>query len=240
MTRLDYLPGRQRVIYQRDDIFAFSIDAVLLARFVTLPASGKVVDLCTGTGAIPLLMSLRTKASILGVELQETLAELTKLSVAENKLEEQITVSQQDLNKLTDVAWGKYDVVTCNPPYFAVTADKGTNENTFKSLARHEIACTLEDVIRVSSRLVKSKGRVALVHRPERLDEIIAYMHTYKLAPKRIQCVHPHKGKDANMLLIEAVRDGGFGAKILPPWVLYQEDGSFTKEFAEHWDKQDA
>ncbi|UCZ53294.1 tRNA1(Val) (adenine(37)-N6)-methyltransferase [Bacillus shivajii] len=236
--RIDYMPGKRRYIYQRSDVFSFSMDAVLLAKFVTLPSKGKVIDLCAGNGAVPLMMSLRTNAEILGVEIQEPLCELANKSIQYNELEEQIRMVNQDITLLnSEVSWGKYDVVTCNPPYFPVTAEKGKNENMRVSLARHEIACSLEDIIRIASRLVKSYGKFAMVHRPERIVDIVSLMRMYKVEPKRIQYVHPKAGKEANMVFIEGVRDGRQGLKTLAPFFVYEDGQRYTKEFQDHYER---
>ncbi|MCE7791823.1 tRNA1(Val) (adenine(37)-N6)-methyltransferase [Salipaludibacillus sp. CUR1] len=239
IERLDYLPGWERAIYQRPDIFSYSMDAVLLGKFAQLPKSGegKIMDLCTGTGAVPLIMSQRTRTFIEAVEIQPVLASLAEKSVHENNLADQVRVMEADILELDGlVRWESYDTVTCNPPYFPVTAEKGKNVNNHLSLARHEIACTLDDVIRVSSRLVKQKGRVAIVHRPERLPDIFGTMVKYRLEPKRIQYVHPKSDREANIVLVEAVREGKPGIKTMPPWIVYGEDDTYTREFKEHYE----
>ncbi|WP_096186134.1 tRNA1(Val) (adenine(37)-N6)-methyltransferase [Evansella halocellulosilytica] len=235
--RIDYMPGKQRYIYQRSDVFSFSMDAVLLAKFTSLPRNGKVIDLCAGNGAVPLIMSLRTDASILAVEIQELLCHLAQKSIQLNGLDQQIRMINKDITNLsTEVMWGKYDTVTCNPPYFPVTHDKGKNENERVSLARHEVACTLEDVIQIASRLVKSYGKVALVHRPERVVDIFSLMRKYKVEPKRLQYVHPKAGKEANMVLVEGVRDRKQGLKTHSPLFVYEEGQQYTKEFKKHYE----
>lgn len=236
--RLDYMPGGRRTIFQRRDVFSYSMDAVLLAKFVQMPSDkGKIIDLCAGNGAIPLMMTLRTKALIDAVEIQTLLCKLAVKTMRENGIDQQVNVIEADLMALGgQIKWGSYDNVTCNPPYFPVTSEKGKNENIHFSLARHEVSCTLEDVIRVSSKLVKQKGRVALVHRPERTVEIFATMKKYRLEPKRIQYVHPKKNKEANMVLIEAVREGNPGVKTLPPWVVYKDHQHYTEEFKHHYE----
>lgn len=233
--RQDYLPGNQRVIHQRSDIFSYSMDAVLLAKFVRISGAKRIIDLCAGTGAVPLMLSLRTNASIEAVELQPHLCEMMQRSIGSNDLHEQLQVAQGDITKLTDADWGKYDLVTCNPPYFPVTAVKGVNENDQKTLARHEVACTLEDAVSTAAALVKSWGKVAFVHRPERLSDIFITMSRYQLAPKRIQYIHPKRTKEANIVLIEAVKDGNPGLKTEPPWVVYEADGSYQSDFYAHY-----
>jgi len=235
---LDYMPGGKRTIFQRRDVFSYSMDAVLLAKFVQLPSDkGKIIDLCAGNGAVPLMMTLRTKARIDAVEIQPLLCELAVKTMSENGIDRQVNVIEADLLALQNhIKWESYDNVTCNPPYFPVTSEKGKNENVHVSLARHEISCTLEDVIRISSKLVKQKGRVTLVHRPERVVEIFMMMKKYRLEPKRIQFVHPKKEKEANMVLIEGVREGNPGVKTLPPWIVYEDRQHYTKEFKKHYE----
>ncbi|ADU28327.1 tRNA1(Val) (adenine(37)-N6)-methyltransferase [Evansella cellulosilytica] len=237
MERLDYMPGKQRYIYQRKDIFSFSMDAVLLGKFAKVPKEqGKVIDLCSGNGAIPLMLSVRTEAKIDAVEIQDILCSLAERSVSYNGLEEQINVINKNILHLQDeVEWGTYDLVTCNPPYFPVIALDRINNNEKVSYARHEIACNLEDVIRISSRLVKQTGRLAMVHRPERVVEIITLMTKYQLEPKRIQYVHPKKDREANMVLIEGSRAGKPGIKTLPPFIVYGDGKEFTEEFNKYY-----
>jgi len=129
-----------------------------------------------------------------------------------------------------ELGYHKYDVVTCNPPYFQTPKPSEQNLNEHLAIARHEILCTLEDVVRVSSQLVKQGGKVAFVHRPGRLLDIVTLMRQYKIEPKRIQFVYPKQGKEANTLLIEGIKDGSPDLKILPPLIVYQENDEYTKE----------
>ena len=239
VERLDYLPGNKRFIYQSKDIFSFSMDAVLLAKFATIgKQTGKMIDLCAGNGAVPLLLSLRTQATCDAVEIQEVLYKMLKKSVEYNNLEEQIRPIHQDILKLAkEVEWGSYDLVTCNPPYFPVTKDHYYHMNEQHNYARHEIACTLEDVIRVSAKLLNFQGRLAMVHRPERVVEIISYMTQYDIEPKRMQFVHPKRNKDANMVLVEGTYRGKKEMKTLPPIVVYGEDNQYLKEFKEYYER---
>ncbi|WP_088036631.1 tRNA1(Val) (adenine(37)-N6)-methyltransferase [Evansella clarkii] len=237
--RLDYLPGKKRYIFQRRDIFSFSIDAVLLAGFAKVPGDkGKIIDLCAGNGAVPLQMSLRTKAKIDAVEIQEVLAGLASKSINHNGLDDQINIINKNLLDLeNEVSWDSYDLVTCNPPYFKVTSEKGKNDNKMVSYARHEVAATLEDIINISSRLVKQTGRLAMVHRPERMAEIFSVMQKYSLEPKRVQFVYPKSDREANMVLVEAVRGGKSGLRTLPPIIVYGAGNTYTKEFKELYEK---
>lgn len=238
--RLDYLPGKKRYIYQRKDIFSFSMDAILLSKFATVPkGSGKIIDLCAGNGAIPLMVSLRTSSKIEAVEIQETLYELMKKSVKYNKLEDQITPIHKNILHLSnEVEWGTYHLVTCNPPYFPMNAGGEQNENEKISYARHEIACTLEDIVSISSRLLNFSGRFAMVHRPERVVDILSLMRKYAIEPKRIQYIHPKKGREANIVLVEGIRGGKPGIKTLSPFFVYGEGQHYTEEFQKHYGKK--
>ena len=230
--RLDYLLAENMKIIQSPSVFNFSLDAVLLADFVWLPIQkGNILDLCTGNAVIPLLMSKRTKGKITGVEIQERIYNMGVRSVNYNHLENRIHLIHGDLKDMhKELGYHKYDVVTCNPPYFQTPKPSEQNLNEHLAIARHEILCTLEDVVRVSSQLVKQGGKVAFVHRPGRLLDIVTLMRQYKIEPKRIQFVYPKQGKEANTLLIEGIKDGNPDLKILPPLIVYQENDEYTKE----------
>jgi tRNA1(Val) A37 N6-methylase TrmN6 len=230
--RLDYLLAEDLRIIQSPSVFAFSLDTVLLARFVYVPIQkGNLIDLCTGNGVIPLLLSTRTKGAITGVEIQERIFNMANRSVNYNELNDRITIMHGDIKEMPkQLGHGKYDVVTCNPPYFPTPKDSEKNKNEHLAIARHEIFCTLEDVVRVSSQLVRTGGKVAFVHRPGRLLDIITLMRSYRIEPKRLQFVYPKQGKEANTILIEGIKDGNPDLKIMPPLIVYNEDGEYTKE----------
>lgn len=231
--RLDYLVADESMqIIQSPTAFAFSLDAVLLAHFAHIPIKrGKILDLCTGNGAIPLLLSKRTNANITGVEIQTRIFSMAERSITLNNLTDQLDVIHGDLKEMQPIlGHSSFDVVTCNPPYFRSHKEAEHNENEYLTIARHEVYCTLEDVVRACKLHVRPGGKVAMVHRPGRLVDIIEHFRTYKLEPKRMQLVYPKVGKEANMLLIEGIRDGKPDIKILPPLYIYNEDGSYTKE----------
>src|SRR5690625_4516979 len=231
--RLDYLISDEKIqIIQSSSLFSYSLDAVLLAHFTYLPVNkGNILDLCTGNGVIPLLLSSRTKADITGLEIQARLVNMAKRSTELNNLEDKITIVEGDLKERhRALKQSYYDVVTCNPPYFATPKQTEHNHSEFLTIARHEVLCTLEDVVKACKLYVKPGGKVALVHRPERLVDIITLFRSYQLEPKRIQFVYPKKNKEANTLLIEAVRDGNVGLKTLFPLYIYNEDDTYTLE----------
>lgn len=228
--RLDYLLAEDLRIIQSPSVFSFSLDAVLLARFVWVPIQkGKLVDLCSGNGVIPLFLSARTKGSITGVEIQERLYDMAVRSIEYNGLEGRLKMVHGDIKEAPqELGFEKYDVVTCNPPYFPTPSREEINRNEHLAIARHEILCSLEDAIKASSQLVKQGGKVAFVHRPGRLIDLIELMRKYRLEPKRIQFVYPKAGKEANTLLIEAIKDGSPDLKILEPLIVYDAHNEYT------------
>ena len=233
--RLDYLLAQDMKIIQSPSVFNFSLDAVLLADFAWVPIQkGNLLDLCTGNAVVPLLLSTRTKGNITGVEIQERLYDMGVRSVQYNGLEERIHLIHGDLKDMPEkLGRHQYDVVTCNPPYFQTPQTSEKNMNEHLAIARHEIMCTLEDVVKACKLHVRPGGKVAMVHRPGRLVDIIELFRKYKLEPKRMQLVYPKREREANMLLIEGVRDGKADLKILPPLYIYEEDGTYTKEAEE-------
>ena len=220
------------IIYQNDDYFTFSLDSVLLANFVTIKLSDKkIIDFCCGNAPIPMLMSFRTKARIFGVELQKEVYEMGVQSVKENKMNEQIELFNIDVKNIDSVIDAEsMDIVTCNPPYFKYKDDSLVNENDIKSIARHEVMLNLEDVLKASRYVLKNGGTFAMVHRPERMIEIISLMQKYNIEPKKIRLVYPKRDREANILLIEGIKNGKSGLKILNPLITHNEDGSYVDE----------
>ena len=220
-------------IIQKNNGFRFGIDAVLLSDFAK-SATGKVIDLCTGTGIIPLLLSAKSKAEhIDAVEIQEEIAEMAKRSVAYNLLENKIDIKCADL-KDAEKIYGKsvYDVVTVNPPYMR-TGSGLLNETDGKTISRHEIKCTLEDVIKTSQALLKPHGKLFMVHRPSRLADIFSLMRKYKLEPKIMRLIAPQEGKEPNMVLICGIKSAKSDLKIIPTLFVYDNEGRYTKEIDE-------
>ena len=240
--RLDYLLAEDLRIIQSPSVFSFSLDAVLLSRFVQVPKSrGHIVDLCSGNGVIPLFLSARTKAKITGVELQPRLFDMAERSIRYNKLDDQINMVLGDVKEApTTLGVEKYDVVTCNPPYFLAHELSDKNVSEHYAIARHELHLTLEEAIAASSRLLKQGGKVAFVHRPGRLLDIVTAMRANRIEPKRIRFVYPKVGKEANTLLIEGIKDGKPDLKVLAPLYVYNDNNEYTDEVSEllYGDKQ--
>jgi len=221
-----------KIIYQNDDYFAFSLDSVLLANFVTIKLSDKkIIDFCTGNAPIPMLMSFRTKARIFGVELQKEIFDMGVDSIVENKMDDQIELINLDVKNIDSVIDAEsMDIVTCNPPYFKYKDDSLINENDVKSIARHEVMLNLEDVLKSARYVLKNGGTFAMVHRPERMIEIINLMQKYNIEPKKIRLVYPKMDKEANILLIEGIKNGKTGLKVMSPLFTHNEDGSYVDE----------
>lgn len=233
--RIDQLFSTDVKIIQNREVFSYSIDSVLLSRFPEIPSRGLIVDICSGNGAVGLFASTRTKAPIIEVEIQERLADMAERSIHLNHLEDQVQMIHDDLkNLLNHVPRTGVDLILCNPPYFKVSETSKKNVSEYYLLARHEITTNLEEICDIARHALKSNGRLAMVHRPDRFLDIIDTMRQYNLAPKRIQFVYPKMGKDANMLLIEAIKDGSTdGLKILPPLFVHKENGKYTDDIFE-------
>lgn len=233
--RLDYLLAEGLRIIQSPSVFSFSLDAVLLAKFVSVPHhKGNIVDLCSGNGVIPLFLSARTKGQITGVELQPRLLDMAERSIRYNELGEQIRMVLGDVKEIpAQLGIEKYDVVTCNPPYFLAHEASDKNLSEHHAIARHELYLTLEEAVQSASKLLKQGGKAAFVHRPGRLLDLVTTMRAHRLEPKRLQFIYPKEGKEANILLIEAIKDGKPDIKILPPLYVYNEKNEYTPQVRE-------
>ncbi len=229
--RLDDLQRNGYQIIQDPDRFCFGMDAVLLSGFATGPDGGKVLDLGTGTGIIPILMAAKTTASqLVGLEIQEDSADMAQRSVILNDLQTRVKIVKGDIkeaDQLFDAA--SFDVVTSNPPYM-IGGHGLQNPEAPKAIARHEVLCDLEDVIRAAARCLKSGGKFYMVHRPFRLAEIMVLMHQYKVEPKRMQLVYPFADKEPSMVLIEGARGGKPRMTVEKPLIIYEEPGKYTPE----------
>lgn len=229
--RIDDLQRNGYQIIQKTDGFCFGMDAVLLSGFAKVKEGERAVDLGTGTGIIPLLLHAKTQGDdFTGLEIQTEVADMAARSVLLNQLEEKVHIVNGDIKEASQI-FGKasFDVVTSNPPYMN-DAHGLKNPELPKAIARHEVLCALEDVVREAAALLKPQGRFYMVHRPHRLVEIITMMQQYKIEPKRMKLVHPFANKDANMVLIEGMRGGKSMIKVEAPIVVYREQGVYTDE----------
>ncbi len=229
--RLDDLQRNGYRIIQDPEKFCFGMDAVLLSGFASAPEGGRVLDLGTGTGIIPILMAAKTPATeLIGLEIQEESADMAQRSVILNDLQSKIKIVQGDIKEagqLFDAA--SFDVVTSNPPYM-IGGHGLKNPDGPKAIARHEVLCNLEDVIKAAARLLKSGGKFYMVHRPFRLAEIMVLMHDYRIEPKRMQLVYPYADKEPNMVLIEGARGGRSRLTVEKPLIIYEAPGKYTPE----------
>ncbi|MBR6149821.1 MAG: tRNA1(Val) (adenine(37)-N6)-methyltransferase [Lachnospiraceae bacterium] len=229
--RLDDLQLSGLRIIQDPERFCFGMDAVLLSGFVKAKRGDELLDLGTGTGIMPLLLSAKTQCGHLtGLEIQEESADMARRSVALNHLEEKISIVTGDLKAAgTIFAPASFDCITCNPPY--MIGNHGIqNPEAPKAIARHEILCTFEDVAAAAEKLLKSGGKFFLVHRPFRLAEIIVTLTRHKLEPKRMRLVYPFADKEPNMVLIEAVRGGNSRMTVEAPLILFEAPGIYSQE----------
>ena len=229
---LNYLLGYEQLkIIQNKEMFNFSLDTVLLAHFCTLGKDTRgIIDLGTNNAAIPLLLSTRTKQPIIGVEIQEAACDLARRNVILNDLAKQISIVQADMKDYVKTHPKSAKLVLCNPPFFKLGEKSHLNESESLRLARHEIAVTLQEIIETARGLLEYHGRFAIVHRPERLIEMIMLMKENDIEPKRMRLVYPKVGKKSHVLLLEGVYKGQPGLEIEPPLYAHEADGSYSVE----------
>lgn len=235
--RIDDLQYKGLKIIQNTKGFCFGIDSVILSDFAkNIKKGSKVVDLGTGTGIIGLLLCKKTELKeIVGVEIQKEVAEMANRSIKLNKLEDKFKILNTDINKIFEdklLEKNKFDVVVMNPPY----KEKGTgkiNEVDSKIISRHEVKATLSDFIKVASNLLKDKGEIYIVHKPERMPDIIQKMRENKIEPKEIKIVYSNKKTEASLILIKGIKGANKFFKILEPLYIYEENGEYTKEIKE-------
>ena len=232
--RLDDLQIKGYKIIQHPDKFCFGMDAVLLSEFATVNEGEKALDLGTGTGILPILLEAKNAGEhYTGLEIQSESAEMARRSVLYNDLQDRIDIIEGDIKEASKI-FGKasMEVVTSNPPY--MTNHHGLkNPNDAKAIARHELLCSLDDVVRESAAVLKPKGRCYFVHRPSRLVEIFEAMRKYRIEPKRMRLVYPYVNKEPNMVLIEGVRGGRPQLTVESPLIVYDAPGKYTDEILE-------
>lgn len=229
----DILGYKNRKIFQDTDCFSFSLDSIMLANFATIRLKDKkIVDLGCGNGVIPLIMSLRCDKKIIGVEIQSKLADMAKRSVEYNGLTDTIEIINCNMKDyVSDKTFESFDLITCNPPYFKVNDKNYFNDNIEKVIARHEVEITLSELIVIVKKLLKNNGNFAIVHRTDRLMEILSEFRKNNIEPKRVRFVHEKSNKESTLVLIEGQKNGKVGLKVENPFILYNEDGSETEEY---------
>ena len=232
--RLDDLQIRGYRIIQSPGRFCFGMDAVLLSAFAKVKKGERALDLGTGTGILPILLEAKNGGeSYTGLEIQEESADMARRSVLYNHLEDRVRIVTGDIREAAALfGAASFHVITVNPPYM-IGAHGLKNDNEAKYIARHEVLCTLEDVLRESERILPDKGRFYMVHRPFRLAEILSGMSRHRMEPKRMRLVHPYIDKEPNMVLLEGVKGANPRMTVEPPLVVYNKDGTYTDELLE-------
>ncbi len=236
----NYLLGyKDMYIYQDTESFNFSLDSVLLPNFVTLNKNiTKILDIGCGNAPIPLILSTKCNAKIIGVEIQPEIARLAQESVELNNLSDKIEIINDDINNLAKKMESDiFDVITCNPPFFKVQDGSKLNKNDAKTIARHEVKLNLDDLFMIAKKLLKNNGVIAIVHRPDRLVDILCAMRQNNIEPKKIRFVYPKVGSDAHMVLIEGRKNGRAGLKILEHLIVHEESGIYTNEVLKFFER---
>lgn len=229
----ELLGYKRFLIYQEIDLFKFTIDSMLLSGFIDVSSNVKnIIDLGTGNAVIPIYLTMKTDATIYGIEIQKETYELGLKSIKKNNLDSQIKLINDDMKNAQVIFKDKkFDIVTCNPPFFKYEASSHINKNESLTTARHEVKITIEDIIKIGFELLNDKGILYLIHRPDRLVDIISLLRKYKLEVKQVRFVHPTKEKNANHILIKAIKNARPGSvKVLKPLYIYDKRGKLTKE----------
>ncbi len=233
MERVNSIVGYDNLkIYQNDDWFKFSLESVLLPNFVKINLRDKeILDLCCGNGAISLFLTTKTKAHITGVEIQKEVYDLALKSIKLNELENQITLINDDLKNLNKYYETDYfDTIVINPPYFKNDENSEKNKDTHKSIARHELCATLDDILNVSIYLLKNNGHFVMVHRTERFLEIMQKLESKNLIPKRLQFIYPKENSNSNLFMIDCIKNGHQGLTLEKPLFVHNDDGTYRDE----------
>jgi len=233
----DLIGYKDMKVVQNPEWFSFSLDSVLLPRFVTINKDVKnILDIGTGNAPIPLILSTRTKAKIYGIEIQKDIFELALETVELNKLNSQIDIINDDVKNIGQhFESGFFDVIVSNPPYFKLGEKTRKNDDIHKTIARHELKLNSEDIVKIANIYLKNNGVLAMVHRSDRLIELITLFRKYKIEPKKIQLIYPKENSDANIVLIEGRKNGNPGLKVLFPIIAHNEDGSYSEEITHYF-----
>lgn len=230
--RIDYFKREGLGIIQSPHFFNLSVDAILLADFIKLPKPPfNYIDFCSGNGVIPLLLAHRTNQPLTGIEIQAPLVDMARRSAQMNRFDQQLKFIEADLRIYTDSNHTLYDIISCNPPYFLVENSKDTHHYSTHAIARHELTLTMEDWVKKARQMLKTKGKLFIVHRPDRLDDLMEHLLANHFSIHRLRFIYPKLNRLANGVLIEAIYQGGRqGVKIEPPIVVHKENGEYTEE----------
>ena len=236
--RIDDLIINDLKLIQHEREFRFSLDAVLLAHFANVRSGARVVDLGTGTGVIGMLLTALGADRVVGLEINPQMADMAQRSVRLNRLEDRMQVISADYRQIKGVLPpGHWDAVVANPPYWPVGQGLINPKDTIAA-ARHEVTASLADVVEAARYLVKYRGRFAMIHIPERMVEILSVMHQAGLEPKRLRMVYPAIDKKPNLMLLEGIRGGKPGLDVLPPLIIYDQNGDYTSEIIAYYPQQ--
>lgn len=238
--RIDDLERNGYRLIQNPEVFCFGIDAILLAHFAKVTkAAQTILDIGTGTGIIPIVMhAIYQKGTYIGIDIQENMIEMAKRSVLLNHIEKDVTMQTIDIKACREhFKAGSFDLITCNPPYMKGEAGL-KNEHPSKMIARHEVLCTLEDIISGASYLLRDRGKLCLIHRPHRLVDLLTVMRQYDIEPKVMRMVYPKVDKAPTMVLIEGVKKGNPELRVEPPLIVYNEKGAYTEEILNIYGKK--
>ena len=215
IVKNDLFDYPNRYIYQFSEGFKFSLDSILLAEYTKVIKDAKILDMCTGNAPVPLILSTKNTNNIVCFEIQKDIAKLAKKSIEINNLEKQIIIINDDIKNIGNYYKEEYfNIITCNPPYYKDS--NNTNKNDYLALARHEIAITIEDIFKIAFKFLKNNGILYMVHRPNRLDDIIYYARIFRVPVKELQFVTTKKGKEPTIVLIKCVKNGKTNIKIKP------------------------
>ena len=233
MERLDDVLGYKNLkIYQNSNYFSFSLDSIILANYSTIRLRDKkIVDFCTGNGVIPLILSKRTNTSIVGVEVQEKLVDLANKSIKYNKLEDRIEIVCEDVKDYASKHLNEFDLVLCNPPYFKVEDKSTFNDSYEKMIARHEILINLDEICACVKKVLKDNGNFCIVHRSDRLMDILECFRKHNIEPKKIKFVYENISKESTLVLVEGQKCGKVGLIVDKPLIQYELDGTITEEY---------
>ena len=228
----DILGYKGLKLFQDSDCFCFSLDSVVLANYCNIRVrDSKIVEFCSGNGVVSIIMSQRTKANILGIEIQEKLYNMANASLNINNLNERITFINEDIKEYVKGKDNNVDLIVCNPPYFKYDQNNKINDSIEKQIARHEICINIDDICSCASKILKDNGKLCIVHRTDRFTDVYDSMKKYRIEPKRIKYIYNNENSNSEMFLIEGQKNAGTGLIIDKPLIIRNLDGSFTVEY---------